>query len=49
MEFSGHKILVTGGSSGIGLEFARQLLARKNRIAILRIAPGIGARILRNS
>lgn len=27
-------ILITGGSSGIGLESARQLLARENTVAL---------------
>ena len=34
MELSGHKVLVTGGSAGIGLELARGFLHRGNRVAI---------------
>ena len=34
MEISGNTILVTGGSSGIGLELARQLLALENVVIV---------------
>lgn len=34
MKMTGRTILVTGGSSGIGLEFARQLLARGNTVVV---------------
>jgi uncharacterized oxidoreductase len=40
MRLSDHKILITGGSAGIGLELARQLLARGNRVAICGRDPG---------
>jgi uncharacterized oxidoreductase len=34
MNLSGNTILITGGSSGIGLEFAKVLLAKKNTVII---------------
>lgn len=34
MKTSGNTILITGGSSGIGLEFAKQLSAKKNTVLI---------------
>ncbi|WP_347556958.1 SDR family NAD(P)-dependent oxidoreductase [Robbsia sp. KACC 23696] len=34
MNATGNTILITGGSSGIGLEMARQLLARRNTVII---------------
>ncbi len=34
MELANHNILVTGGSAGIGLELARLLIQRGNRVAI---------------
>ena len=34
MRFSGRTVLITGGSSGIGLEFANQLAARGNTVII---------------
>ncbi|NOU51269.1 SDR family NAD(P)-dependent oxidoreductase [Pseudoalteromonas sp. JBTF-M23] len=34
MDLTGKKILITGGSSGIGLEFTRQLIKRSNKIVI---------------
>lgn len=34
MKMSGNTILITGGSSGIGLEFAKQLLALENTVII---------------
>ncbi|WP_144161329.1 SDR family oxidoreductase [Paraburkholderia sp. BCC1885] len=34
MKMNGRTILITGGSSGIGLEFARQLLARGNTVIV---------------
>ena len=34
MNLTGNTILITGGTSGIGLEFARQLLARNNTVII---------------
>lgn len=34
MNLSGQKILITGGTSGIGLEFTRELAKRSNKIVI---------------
>lgn len=34
MKLEGHRVLVTGGSAGIGLELARRFLARGARVAI---------------
>ncbi len=34
MQLSGHTVLVTGGSSGIGLAIARQFYQRDNRVII---------------
>lgn len=34
MAFTNNTILITGGSSGIGLEMARQFIAEKNRVII---------------
>jgi uncharacterized oxidoreductase len=34
MKLSGNSILITGGSSGIGLEMAKEFLKRKNRVII---------------
>jgi short-subunit dehydrogenase involved in D-alanine esterification of teichoic acids len=50
MELSGHTVLVTGGSGGVGLELARGFCERGNRVAIVgrdeeklrRAAEGLG-------
>ena len=34
MNISGNTILITGGSSGIGLEMAKQFLNRNNKVII---------------
>ncbi len=34
MDLTGHRVLVTGGSAGIGLELARAFVARGNRVAV---------------
>ena len=34
MNLSGNTILITGGSSGIGLEMAKNFLKRKNKVII---------------
>jgi len=34
MQLSGNTILITGGSSGIGLELAKQFIARENKVLI---------------
>ncbi|WP_088243958.1 SDR family oxidoreductase [Calothrix rhizosoleniae] len=34
MKLSGHKILLTGGSAGIGFELAQALVSRNNQVAI---------------
>jgi uncharacterized oxidoreductase len=39
MQLSGNTILITGGSSGIGLELSKQLIARKNKILICGRSP----------
>ena len=40
MQRSGRTILITGGTSGIGLEIASQLLAKRNTIVITGRDPG---------
>ncbi len=34
MKFSGNTVLITGGSSGIGLELSKQLIAKNNNVII---------------
>ncbi|MGA0555621.1 SDR family oxidoreductase [Larkinella sp. VNQ87] len=34
MDYRNHKVLITGGSSGIGLELSKQLLEKGNRVII---------------
>ncbi|MBX2843807.1 MAG: SDR family NAD(P)-dependent oxidoreductase [Flammeovirgaceae bacterium] len=34
MNLSGNTILITGGSSGIGLEMAKEFLKRNNKVII---------------
>ena len=34
MKLNGNTVLITGGSSGIGLEMARQFLDRRNKVII---------------
>jgi uncharacterized oxidoreductase len=34
MKFSGNTVLITGGSSGIGLELSKQLIAKNNKVII---------------
>jgi uncharacterized oxidoreductase len=36
MNLSGNTVLITGGSSGIGFEMARQFLKRDNKVIITR-------------
>ena len=40
MNLSGNTILITGGTSGIGLELARQLSQRQNTILVTGRDPG---------
>jgi uncharacterized oxidoreductase len=40
MRLSDHRVLIIGGSSGIGLEIAREFVARGNKVAICGRDPG---------